>query len=180
MDSISVKIDALTEKAKLIKLVIFDIDGIFTDGGIYIDDHGVEIKAFHALDGLGIKLLHDMQIDTAVISGRKAPAVNFRMTALEIRHVFQGYPHKLPIYRDLLKNLKLQDKEVAYMGDDLPDLPLLKRVGLPITVPNAVKEVQETALFMTHVRGGEGAVREVCEFILKAQGKWETVLNQYM
>jgi 3-deoxy-D-manno-octulosonate 8-phosphate phosphatase (KDO 8-P phosphatase) len=168
------------EKAKFIKLIIFDVDGVFTDGKIYVDDRGLEIKAFHVLDGNGIKLLQEKNIEIAVISGRDAPGVNFRMESLGIRHIYQGCADKLPVYQNLLKNLKLQDKEVAYMGDDLHDLPLLKQVGLGITVPNAVKEVLANTSFVTKARGGEGAIREVCESILKAQGKWKEVLSKYL
>lgn len=166
------------EKAKLVKIVIFDVDGVMTDGRIYVDDHGLEMKAFHVLDGLGIKLLQKNNINIAVISGRNAPGVAIRMESLGIKHIFQGHIDKTEIYQDLLKNLGLQDHEVAYMGDDLPDLPLLKRVGLPITVPNAVKEVLDRTPFVTQAKGGKGAVREACELILKAQGRWEAILNQ--
>jgi len=168
------------EKSKLVKIIIFDVDGVMTDGRIYVDDKGMEIKAFHVLDGFGIKLLLKNDINIAVISGRNAPGVAFRMENLGIKHVFQGYLDKIEIYQNLLNNLGLQDDEVAYIGDDLPDLPLLKRVGLPITVPNASQEVLDRTPFVTQAKGGKGAVREVCEFILKAQGKWENVLNQYL
>lgn len=168
------------EKAKLVKIIIFDVDGVMTDGRIFVDDHGFEIKAFHVLDGNGIKILQKSDIEIAVISGRNAPGVAFRMESLGIKHIFQGHSDKTEIYQNLLKNLGLLDHEVAYMGDDLPDLALLKRVGLPITVPNAVKEVLERTPFVTKAKGGKGAVREVCELILKAQGKWENILNQYL
>ncbi len=167
------------EKAKSVKMIIFDVDGVMTDGRIYVDDHGSEIKAFHVLDGNGIKLLQKANIDIAVISGRNAPGVAFRMESLGIKRVFQGYTDKTNIYQKLLDKLNLKDCEIAYMGDDLPDLPLLRRVGLPITVPNAVKEVLDCTPFVTQAKGGKGAVREVCELILKAQGKWENILNQY-
>lgn len=165
--------------AAQIKLIIFDVDGIFTDGKIYLDDKGIEIKAFHVLDGQGIKLLQQTAIDIAVISGRNAPGVTYRMQQLGIKHIFQGHTDKLPIYQALLNKLNLQDHDVAHMGDDLPDLPLLKRVKLPITVPNAVPEVLQTTPWMTEQHGGCGAVREVCESLIKSQGLWENIMQQY-
>jgi 3-deoxy-D-manno-octulosonate 8-phosphate phosphatase (KDO 8-P phosphatase) len=165
------------EKAKPVKIIIFDVDGVLTDGRIYVNDQGIETKSFYVLDGYGIKLLQKMKIEIAVISGRDTPGVALRMQYLGIHHVFQGVSDKLKIYQNLLKNLGLQDKEAAYMGDDLPDISVLKRAGLALTVPNAVKEVLACTPFVTQSRGGEGAVREVCEFILKAQGKWEEMLK---
>jgi 3-deoxy-D-manno-octulosonate 8-phosphate phosphatase (KDO 8-P phosphatase) len=170
----------MMEKAKKIKLAIFDVDGVFTDGRIFIDDKGIEIKAFHVLDGQGIKLLQQGDIQIAIISGRDAPGVAFRMQQLGIQHIFMGQSHKLPIYENLLNTFQFEDHEIAYMGDDLPDLAILKRVGLAVTVPNAAKEVLERTPFVTKSKGGKGAVREVCEFILKAQGKWEEVVGKYL
>lgn len=112
-----------------------------------------------------------------MISGRNAPGVAFRMESLGIKRVFQGYTDKTNIYEKLLNKLNFNDHDVAYMGDDLPDLPLLRRVGLPIAVPNAVREVLDSTPFVTQAKGGQGAVREACEFILKAQGKWENILK---
>lgn len=168
------------EKAKSVKIVIFDVDGVMTDGRIYVDDKGVETKAFHVLDGFGLKLLQKNNIDIAIISGRDAPGVALRMEYLGIKHVFQGHIDKIEVYQNLINKLNLQDHEVAYVGDDLPDLVLLKRVGLPIAVPNAVREILDCTPYVTQAKGGKGAVREVCELILKAQGKWEAILNQYL
>jgi 3-deoxy-D-manno-octulosonate 8-phosphate phosphatase (KDO 8-P phosphatase) len=166
-------------KAQAIKLIIFDVDGVFTDGSIYVDDHGSEIKSFNVLDGLGIKLLRQTPIHVAVISGRDAPGVSFRMQQLGITHIFQGHSQKLPIYENLLQQLVLKDHEVACVGDDLPDLPIFRRVGLAITVPNAVKEVKALVPYMTTANGGKGAVREVCENIMRAQGSWDEVVRKY-
>jgi 3-deoxy-D-manno-octulosonate 8-phosphate phosphatase (KDO 8-P phosphatase) len=170
---------AFIEKARNIKLVIFDIDGVFTNGKIYIDDEGIETKAFHVLDGLGIKLLQQAGIEIAIISGRDAKGVEIRMAQLGVQHIFQGCVNKIPVYEKLLQITGFSVQETAYMGDDLPDIPLLKRVGLAVTVPHAVKEVLDCVPFVTKAKGGKGAVREMAEALLCAQGKWEGILKQY-
>lgn len=168
------------ERARKIKLVIFDVDGVFTDGRIYVDDNGIETKAFNVLDGQGIKLLQQTPVQVAIISGRYAPGVMIRMQKqLGIQHVFLGDTNKLPVYEALLKKLNVADEEVAFVGDDLPDLPVLRRVGLPMAVPDAVPAVMKTVSFVTQNKGGKGAVREVCEAIMSAQGNWEAVMNKY-
>lgn len=169
-----------SEKAQKIKLVIFDVDGVFTNGKIYLDDEGIETKAFYVPDGLGIKLLQKAGIESAIISGRNAKGVSIRMEELGIKHVFQGNVNKTPVYEKLMQMMNLSDTEIAYMGDDLPDLPLLKRVGLAVTVPNATKEVLDRVSFVTKAKGGKGAVREMIEALLQAAGKWEGILKQYV
>ncbi len=169
------------ERARKVKLAIFDVDGVFTDGQIYVDDNGIETKGFNVLDGQGIKLLQQTPVQVAIISGRYAPGVMIRMQKqLGIQHVFLGDTNKLPIYEELLKKLNIKDDEVAYVGDDLPDLPILRRVGLPMGVPDAVPAVMKTVSFVTQNRGGKGAVREVCEAIMSAQGNWEAALKKYL
>ena len=169
------------EKARKIKLIIFDVDGVFTDGSIFVDDNGIEIKSFNVLDGQGIKFLQQTPVQIAIISGRKAKGVEIRMKQqLGIEHVFLGDTNKLPIYEKLIKKLNVMDQEVAFVGDDLPDLPILKRVGLPMTVPGAVAHVMKTAAFVTQNQGGKGAVREVCEALMSAQGTWETIVKHYL
>ncbi|HEV2613294.1 MAG TPA: HAD hydrolase family protein [Gammaproteobacteria bacterium] len=169
------------ERARKIKLVIFDVDGVFTDGTLLMDDNGIETKVFYILDNQGIKFLQQTPVTIAIISGRKSPGGLIHLQKkLGIEHVFLGEINKLPIYEDLLKKLKLTDQEVAFVGDDLPDLPILKRVGLPMTVPGAVPQVMKHVAFVTQNRGGKGAVREVCEAIMSAQGTWETIVKNYV
>ena len=169
-----------SEKAKKIKFIIFDIDGVFTDGGIFIDDNGIEIKAFNILDGQGIKLLQQTPVQVGIISGRNSPSVMVRAQQLGIRHVFLGHLNKLPVYENLCASQNMNDQEMAFVGDDLPDLAILKRVGLPITVPNAVSDVKAATPFVTKANGGNGAVREICEAIMRAQGTWNDVLKKYL
>jgi 3-deoxy-D-manno-octulosonate 8-phosphate phosphatase (KDO 8-P phosphatase) len=169
------------EKARKIKLIIFDVDGVFTDGSLLMDDNGIETKMFHVLDSQGIKLLQQTPVQIAIISGRKSSGTEIRMKQqLKIEHVFLGDSNKLPIYENIIKKLNLADHEVAFVGDDLPDLPVLRRVGLPMTVPDAVSEVMKHAAFVTQKRGGKGAVREVCEAIMSAQGTWEAIVKKYL
>jgi len=167
------------EKAKHIKLVIFDVDGVLTDGRIYVDDHGFEMKAFHVLDGIGTQWLQQSGFEVAIISGRYADGVKHRLEKLGIQHIFLGVENKKAVFESLLSELKLTPIQTAYMGDDLPDLPLLKSVGLGVTVPNAVQEVLNQTSFVTQKKGGKGAVRELCEALLKSQAKWETFLLKY-
>ncbi len=169
----------LTQKAAQIKLIVFDVDGVFTNGHIFMDDHGDEHKAFHVLDGQGVKWLLEVGIHVAIISGRDAKGVALRMQQLGIQHVFQGVKDKIPVYEKLITTLNIKDHEVAYMGDDLPDLPVLRRVGLGIAVANAVAEVKQYAQWTTKNAGGQGAIREVCEFLLKTQHHWDKLLTRY-
>lgn len=169
----------LFEKAKPIKLLILDVDGVLTNGMLYYDNQGVEIKGFHIHDGLGIKLLQKAGIPVAIISGRKSAAVEMRVKQLNIEHFYLGNEDKLPAYTELKQKLNLSDAQIAFMGDDLPDLPLLKRVGLSITVPQAPVIIREYADLITTLNGGKGAVREACETILQAQGKYQTVTENY-
>ena len=162
--------DFLRELAAGIELVVFDVDGVFTDGRLYYGAEGEALKVFHVHDGQGVKRLLKAGVQVAVISGRESAAVSRRMQDLGIAHVFQGDEDKLPIFERLLKQLGLDAKRVACVGDDLPDLPLMQRVGLAVTVPNAHPEVLGKAQFVTRARGGLGAVREVCDLILDARG----------
>lgn len=172
--------ETLRSSIALIKLLILDVDGVLTDGRIYVDDKGEEHKAFHVQDGHGIKLLKKTGIQIAVISGRNSPSVAHRMQQLGIQHVYQGNVHKQPIYENLLKELDMTDSQVAYMGDDLPDIPLLRRVGLSVAVANAVKEVKEVSSIITQQMGGQGAVREICELIMHTQQTWEKATQVFM
>ena len=152
-----------------LKCVIFDIDGVFTNGLIYFCDDGHEYKAFHSQDGLGVKLLMQQNLDVAIISGRNTPIVERRFNELGVAHIYQGYSNKVPAYEDLLQRLRIQDHQVAYVGDDLPDLPLIQRAGLGIAVANATSPLKQQADWVTTRHGGQGAVREICDFILQHQ-----------
>lgn len=156
----------LDERAARVQLVVFDVDGVFTDGRLYYSAAGEALKAFHVRDGHGIKLLLKHGIQAAVISGRNSPAVTRRMQELGIQHVFQGDDDKLPILEQLLQKLGLRTEQTACVGDDLVDLPLLAAAGLAIAVADAQPEVRARAHLVTNARGGEGAVREVCDLIL--------------
>ncbi|HHT9109972.1 MAG TPA: KdsC family phosphatase [Candidatus Brocadiaceae bacterium] len=164
---------------KNIKIVIIDVDGVLTDGAIYIDSSGCETKAFHVLDGTGISYLHRAGIKTAIISGRNSEAVNHRAKELGIEDVYQGTKNKIDAYKKILEKHALRDEEVCYIGDDLIDLPILYRVGLPIAVANASPIVKQHALYVTKTKGGSGAVREVAEKILKFQEKWDFIMERY-
>ena len=156
--------------AQAVRLAVFDVDGVFSDGHIYYNNQGIETKAFHVHDGLGVQLLKRAGITTAVITARQSSIVTKRMDELGIDHVFQGSQQTQATLAMLLKQLALTPQEVSYMGDDLPDLATMQWVGLAIAPANAHKSVQQVAHVITKARSGEGAVREACDFILTAQG----------
>lgn len=160
----SSKLDALDE----VRLVAFDIDGVFTDGRFYLSDEGVETKAFHTQDGYGVRRLLDTGVEVAVISGRKSGAVEKRMAELGVPHVILGCKNKVAAMNELAERLGLAISECAYVGDDLPDLPLLQHVGFSVAVANAVPALQEYCDFVTTKPGGFGAVREVCDLLVAA------------
>ena len=148
-----------------------DVDGILNDGTIWIDDQGREMKGFSIYDGHGIRLLQEAGLEVGLLSGRASNAVALRAKELGIREVHQGVRNKIKVYEELIARHELSDNEVAYMGDDLIDLPILKRVGLSISVPNAVPSVIKSAEWVTRKKGGEGAVREVTDLLLEALRK---------
>ena len=152
-----------------IRLVVFDIDGVFTDGRLYLSDDGVESKAFSTQDGFGIRRLLQSGVEVAVISGRSSAAVDRRMQELGVSHVFQGCPDKVVAFEGLIGRLGLAADRCAYAGDDIPDLPLLRRVGCSIAVANAVTEVRDACDLVTRAAGGSGAVREICDRVIAAQ-----------
>jgi 3-deoxy-D-manno-octulosonate 8-phosphate phosphatase (KDO 8-P phosphatase) len=162
-----------------IRAVILDVDGVLTDGRIFLRDDGSETKCFHAWDGAGIKYLLRSGIQVAFLSGRESEAVRHRARELGVAHVRQGAKDKLPAYESLLADLGLSDAEVCYVGDDLPDIPVMRRVGLSVAVADAREEVRALAHYVTHASGGQGAVREVAERLLKAAGKWAAILARY-
>lgn len=161
-------------------MFIMDVDGVLTDGSVYITDAGDELKAFYAPDGLGLTLLRKSGVTLAIISGRKARCVEVRAEALGIAHVYQGIGSKGEAFAALLEATGFTAAECAYMGDDVIDLPVLRRVGLAIAVPDAPHSVQTHAHYVTGARGGRGAVREACELILHAQGKLDAILADYL
>ncbi|MDJ0760272.1 MAG: HAD hydrolase family protein [Woeseiaceae bacterium] len=152
-----------------IRLVAFDIDGVFTDGRFYLSDDGVETKAFSTQDGYGIRRALDSGLEIAVISGRASKAVSRRMRELGVQHVFLACKDKVAALEDLARSLGISTDDCAFVGDDVPDLSLLEVVGLPIAVANAVTEVKEACTVTTSARGGHGAVREVCDLIVAAK-----------
>lgn len=161
--------NSVTEKAKLIKLLILDVDGVFTDGRIWISGEGTEYKMFNTQDGYGLKTLRRQGIQVAVITGRKSSAVTYRMKELGIEHVFQDIRDKLAVFKNLLKDLALEATQCAYVGDDNPDIPVMQQVGLKVAVENATAPVKSVADYETSAKGGHGAIREVCDMILAAQ-----------
>lgn len=170
----------LKERIAGIRLMIFDVDGVLTDGKIVYDDRGVESKMFDVRDGHGIKLLMRSGVEVAIITARQSRVVEHRAANLGIELVFQGAKDKLKAFDEILEKLSLAPDQAAYMGDDIIDLPVMKRTGFSATVPGAVEEVRERADYVSVKPGGGGAAREVCELILKAQDKWEEALAPYL
>lgn len=169
----------LIEKAKKIKLMIFDVDGVLTDGSLYYSEEGLLFKAFHIADGQGIKLLLEHGIEVAIITLHDSPIIVKRMEALGVKHVFYGKQSKLATYEKILQTLNLQAEQVAYLGDDLPDLAVIRRVGLGLAVANAASQIIPYAQALTKARGGMGAAREVCDLILRAQGLTDKIVEQF-
>jgi 3-deoxy-D-manno-octulosonate 8-phosphate phosphatase (KDO 8-P phosphatase) len=167
------------QKLKSIKLLILDVDGVLTDGKVIYTDSGEEIKRFDAQDGHGLKLLMRSGIAVVLLTGRESKAVLHRAHDLGIKDVYQKALNKIEIYESILRKKDLTDKEVGFVGDDLVDIPVLRKVGFSAAVPDAVPEVKEIVDYITTHKGGEGAVREVCELILKAQDTWEAVTEKY-
>jgi 3-deoxy-D-manno-octulosonate 8-phosphate phosphatase (KDO 8-P phosphatase) len=158
------------ERAKKIKLLVCDVDGVFSDGRIYLGNDGEELKAFHTKDGFGIKALGNSGVDVAIITGRRSAIVANRMSALNVKHIVQGQENKLPALKHLAKQLNLAPDEIAYIGDDIPDLACIIYVGLGIAVSDAHPGVSIKADYTTFTQGGFGAVREVCDLIMQSQG----------
>ncbi len=163
-----------------IQAVITDVDGVLTDGRITLASDGSEIKRFHVWDGSGIKYLVRGGIAVAFLTGRTSTVVDARAAELGVEHVRQGAKFKVPAYDELLADLGLTDDDVCYIGDDLPDLPVLRRAGVGVAVANARPELLEAADHVTQTAGGKGALRELAETILKAQGKWADIMSRYL
>jgi len=170
----------LIARIKPLKLLILDVDGVLTDGRLFFDHQGSEYKCFHARDGHGLKLLRQFGVEVAVISGRKSASVALRMQNLGIEHVYQGHENKRQAFQELLERLQLHPRQVAHVGDDVLDLPVMTQVGLAIAVADANFVVKRYAHWCTELPGGQGAVREVCDLILQVQGHFDTMLAAYL
>ena len=167
-------------RAKLIRLVAFDVDGVMTDGGLYLSDSGEEFKRFDSHDGHGIKMLRASGVEVAIITGRTSRCVELRAKNLGISHVYQGVEQKLDAMVDLLNKLNLPRDNAAYMGDDLVDLCVMRHVGLAISVPESPQIVREHSHYVTQRSGGHGAVREACEMIMSVHGTLNAQLSPYL
>jgi 3-deoxy-D-manno-octulosonate 8-phosphate phosphatase (KDO 8-P phosphatase) len=170
----------IQQKARQIQLLILDVDGVMTNGGLQFDAEGREYKTFNSLDGQGMRMLLECGIQIAVITGRKSKLVNHRMNDLGVKLVFQGHRDKRPAFSELLKKTGLGCSQIAYLGDDLPDLAVMGQVGMAIAVDNAHAFVKQQADWVTQASGGSGAVREVTDFILKAQNLLDAKQASYL
>lgn len=170
----------LAQRIQPIRLIAFDVDGVLTDGGLYLSDSGEEFKRFNSLDGHGLKMLKASGVELAIITGRTSRCVEMRAKNLGIAHLYQGVEKKWDAMQDLLAKLGLAPEAAAFMGDDVVDLPVMRRVGLALTVPKAPSAVLDRAHYATRREGGHGAVREVCELIMSSQGTLTAQLAPYL
>lgn len=170
----------ILERAAHIRLVIFDVDGVLTDGSLFLSDSGEEYKAFHSRDGHGIKMLQRTGVRVAIITGRTSNVVAHRMKDLGVTLCYQGSLEKLPVFEKVIEELQLDPSHVAYVGDDVVDLPVMRRVGFAVAVQDAHPLVKKHAHWQTPNAGGRGAARDVCELIMEAQGTLETELGKYL
>jgi 3-deoxy-D-manno-octulosonate 8-phosphate phosphatase (KDO 8-P phosphatase) len=172
--------DAITEKAKHIKLVVFDVDGVLTDGGLILGESGNEYKIFHVRDGMGLVMLRDNGFHLAVITARSSRIVAERMNSLGIEYVYQGQDNKADALKELMKKLDVSKEETAYVGDDFLDIPAMHLAGFSITVADAHPFVRDHVDWVTQAKGGRGAAREVCELLLEAHGKLAPLIQQFL
>lgn len=172
--------DHLIEKAKKIKLLILDVDGVLTDNRLVYSDDGIESKSFYTRDGHGMVMLQKSAVDIGIITGRKSQLVTNRMRDLKVKHVYQGVPDKLPTFSKLVEELSLEMDEIGYVGDDILDLPILMRVGLSVTPSDGDDEVKPRVDYISKYEGGRGCVREVCEIIMRSQGTWQQHMDFYL
>lgn len=171
--------EPILQRAERIKLLIVDIDGVMTDGRVVYSIYGDELRFFDVQDGFGITLLNRAGLKSVIITAKKSRIVKARGRDLKMAKVYHGYVDKLKAFTKALKKFRLTPEEVCFIGDDLIDLPVLRRVGLAVSVPNAVDEVRQAAHLVTARAGGRGAVREICDLLLKAQGKWDLATSVY-
>lgn len=174
------ELDTLVERARRIRLAIFDVDGVLTDGRLYFMPDGTEFKSFNTLDGHGIKMLRASGVEVAIISGRQSPLVEKRAANLGIAHLIQGREDKLNALTELRERVPVELEQIAFLGDDLPDLPVMRRVGLGVAVASADGFVRENAHGVTVAAGGQGAAREFCELIMRAQGTLDQARAAYL
>ena len=171
---------SIERRASRIKLLLMDCDGVLTDGRLWLTEDGDEQKSFNTHDGLGLSLLHRAGLKSGIITGRASKAVTRRAAELGVEFVRQGEPDKIAAFEQLLQQAGVAESEVAFVGDDLPDIPIMKRAELAIAVADAVAETRAVAHYVTQARGGHGAVREVVELILKSQGRWHDLAEGYL
>ena len=169
----------LEEKLKKIKMLILDVDGVMTDGRIIMDDEGHQLKNFDVRDGHGLKIIQRYGIKIVILTGRKSEVVNYRAHDLEIKDVYQGALNKKEVFQEILLKHNLTASAVAFLGDDIIDIPVLRQVGFSAAVADAVDVVKKSVDYVTKNKGGHGAVRELCELILQAQGKWPEIAEKY-
>ena len=169
----------IQEKLKNVKMLILDVDGVMTDGRIIMDDEGRQLKNFNVRDGHGLKIIQRYGIKIAILTGRKSEVVNHRAIDLEINDVYQGALNKKEVFKEILLKHNLAASTVAFMGDDIIDIPVLRQVGFSVAVADAVDVVKKNVDYVTKKKGGHGAVREICEMILQAQGKWPEIAEKY-
>jgi len=170
----------ILDRARQIRLVIFDVDGVLTDGSLFIGDDGKEYKAFNSRDGHGMSMLQSTGVTLAIITGRTSKSVRIRMRGLGIEHVYQGRNDKLAAYEELKESLQLGDEQIAYVGDDLLDLPIMRKVGLSIAVADAHTLTRQHSHWQTRSPGGRGAAREVCELVMEAQDTLDQMTARYL
>jgi len=169
----------ITKRAKKIKLLVLDVDGVLTDGRFVYGNHGEETKNFDVNDGLGIYLIRRSGIKCVILTAKASRSVTKRAKELKIDKVYHNFHYKIEALETIKKNFKVDNDEICFVGDDVIDIPVLKRVGLAVCPPNAVDDVKPFVNFITGKKGGRGAVREVCDFLMKAQGTWDKVTSQY-
>jgi 3-deoxy-D-manno-octulosonate 8-phosphate phosphatase (KDO 8-P phosphatase) len=170
----------VNDRCQPIKLMLSDVDGVLTDGKIVLDNQGIESKSFHIRDGMGIRLWQKAGYTFGLITQRSSHSLKMRAAELGIELIRQGIPDKLATLEQILKELRLSREQVCYLGDDLPDLPVVRRVGLGVAVADACAELRKAACFVTTLPGGAGAVRETIELVLKAQRRWDDVIQTYL
>jgi 3-deoxy-D-manno-octulosonate 8-phosphate phosphatase (KDO 8-P phosphatase) len=171
---------AIERRASRIKLLLMDCDGVLTDGRLWLTDDSDEQKSFNTHDGLGLALLHRAGLKSGIITGRSSRAVARRAQELGVEFVCQGNPDKTAAFEQVLQQAGVDENEVAFVGDDLPDIPLMNRAELAVAVADAVEETRAAAHYVTRAKGGRGAVREVIEIILKSQGRWHDLVEDYL
>jgi len=173
-------LSSVERRASRIKLLLMDCDGVLTDGRLWLLENGDEHKSFNTHDGLGLNLLHRAGLKSGIISGRSSQAVIRRASELGMEFVRQGDPDKLEAFEQVLQQAEVDENEVAFVGDDLTDIPLMQRAELAVAVADAVAEARSVAHYVTRAEGGRGAVREVIELILKSQGHWNDLIDEYL